>query len=205
MASAVERTRRAEEAAQRIINYRESLGDRLLPTLHLAIDGFNQLLAGLGPQDWAKLCYHSRGEIPVPTQVTYAILEICLHKWDIQSKLETGAHLSPEVVRTLVEHIEDYMHWAFAIESDPAKPRHYFFKLTGAVTGDQDIVFDGQRARLAGTDSLPVDDAFHCNAENFLLLMCGRIKFSEAVADGRLVPEGSGELTREFTRWSQAI
>ncbi len=43
-ASASERTLRAEEAAQRVITYRESLGERLLPALHVAIDGLHQLL-----------------------------------------------------------------------------------------------------------------------------------------------------------------
>jgi uncharacterized protein (TIGR03083 family) len=204
-ALAAERTLRAEDAAQRVITYRESLGDHLLPTLHLAIDGFNQLLASLGAQDWDKRCYHPRGEIPAQNLVTYAILEVCLHQWDIQSKLEADAHLSAEGVRSLIEHIQEYMHWAFGIDADFAEPRRYRFQLTGAVSDEKDLVIDGQQARLASTDSPAVDAVFRCDAENFLLLMCGRIKFSDAVAGGLLVPEDSGELPGEFVRWSQAI
>jgi uncharacterized protein (TIGR03083 family) len=204
-ASAEERAQRAEEAAQRVINYRESLGDQLLPTLHQNINGFNQLLDSLRAQDWDKLCYHGRGEIPIPTQVTYAILEVCLHRWDIQSKLEPGAHLSGEGLQYLLEHLEEYMHWAFIVGPDFAESRHYRFQLTGAVSDVKDIVIDGQQARLADPHGSSVDAVFRCDAEDFLLLVCGRTKFPEAVANGILVPEGDAEVPGEFTRWSQAI
>jgi uncharacterized protein (TIGR03083 family) len=204
-ASAAERTLRAEDAAQRIIAYRESLGDRLLPTLHAAIDEFNQLLNSLSAQDWDKLCYHPRAEIPAQNLVTYAVLEVCLHRWDIQSKLEGEAHLSAEGLRTLIEHLQEYMHWTFAIDSEIAKPRRYRFRLTGAVSDDKDVVIGGQQARLADVDSPEVDAVFRCDAENFLLLMCGRIKFSDALAGSLLEPEDGGGLPGEFSRWSQAI
>jgi hypothetical protein len=177
----------------------------LLPTLHGAIGAFNQLLDSLGPQDWDKLCYHGRGEIPIPTQVTYAILEVCLHRWDIQSKLEASAHLSAEGLGYLLEHLPEYIHWAFVVGPDLAESRRYRFRLTGAVSGEKDVIIDNQQARLANPDSPSVDAAFRCDAQDFLLLVCGRIKFSEAVASRILVPEGTGGLPRELTRWSPAI
>ena len=204
-ASAAERALRAEDAAQRTIDYRESLGDRLLPTLHAAIDEFNQLLNSLSAQDWNKLCYHPRAEIPAQNLITYAVLEVCLHHWDIQSKLEADAHLSAEGVQTLIEHLQEYMHWTFAIDSEIAKPRRYRFRLKGAVSDDKDVVIGGQQARLADAHNLEVDAVFRCDAENFLLLMCGRIKFSDAVVGGLLEPEDGGGLPVEFSRWSQAI
>jgi uncharacterized protein (TIGR03083 family) len=204
-ASAADRILRAEDAAQRIIAYRESRGDRLLPVLYASIDGFNQLLDSLGVQDWDKLCYHPRAEIPAQNLVTYAVLEVCLHQWDIQSKLEADAHLAAEGVRTLIEHLQEYLHWTFAIGSEVEQPRCYRFRLTGAVSDEKDLVIDGQQTRLAGSGDPSAVTAFKCDAENFLLLMCGRIKFSDAVAGGLLAPVDGGELPRELSRRSQAI
>ena len=203
-ASASERTLRAEEAAQRVITYRESLGDRLLPSLHVAIDGLHQVFAGMGAQDWDHLCYHPRGEIPAKNLVTYAILEACLHKWDIQSKLEASAPLLDGSLRTLIEHIQEFMHWAFVTGPEFADAKRFRFRLTGEVSDEKDVVIDGQ-ARLADEDGRPVDAVFRCDAGSFLLLMCGRINFSDAVAAGLVVSEGNAESAGEYSHWFQAI
>ena len=203
-ASSAERVLRAEEAAHRVVTYREYLGDRLLPTLHTAVDGFNQLLAGMGAQDWEKLCYHGRGEIPAQNLVTYAILEACLHKWDIQSKLEANAQLSSGGSRALIEHIEEFMHWAFVTRPEFTGPRRYRFRLTGEISLGKEVIIDCQ-AHLAGNDGRAVDAVFECNAESLLLLMCGRINFSDALAGGLLVIEGNDEMASAYSVWSQAI
>ncbi len=203
-ASASERTLLAEGAAQRVVASRESLGDRLLPTLRTAIDGFNQLLTSMDTQDWDKLCYHGRGVIPAQNLVTYAILEACLHKWDIQSKLEDGVELSGEGSRALIEHMQEFMHWTFVTGPDFIEPRRYRFRLTGEVSDEKDVVINGQ-ARLADNDGRPVDAVFRCDGGSFLLLMCGRINFSDAVSDGLLVPEGNVGPASAFSDWSQAI
>ena len=203
-ASSAERVLRAEEAAHRVIIYRESLGDCLLPTLHTVVDGFNKLLAGLGTQDWDKLCYHGRGEIPTQNLITYAILEACLHKWDIQSKLEANAQLSSGGSRALIEHIEEFMHWAFVIGPEFTGPRRYRFRLTGEISLGKEIIIDRQ-AHLAGNDGRAVDAVFECNAESFLLFMCGRINFSDALAGGLLVIEGNDEMASAYSDWGQAI
>lgn len=203
-ASATERTLRAEEAAQRVVDYREGLGDRLMPTLGTAIDGFIQLLASVGSRDWDKLCYHGRGEIPAQTLVTYAILEACLHKWDIQSKLEDEARLSADGLRALIEHIQEFMHWTFLMEPSFAESKRFRFRLTGAISDDKEVIIDG-KAHLAGDDGRAVDAVFECDAESFLLLICGRIKFSEAISGGLLVPEGNRESASEYSHWFPAI
>lgn len=203
-ASASERTLLAEAAAQRVVSYRQSLGDLLLPNLHVAIDGFNQLLDSMGAQDWDRLCYHGRGEIPAQRLVTYAILEACLHRWDIQSKLEDGAELSGEGLGALIEHMPEFMHWTFVTGPDFTEPRRYRFRLTGEVSLEKEIVFDGQ-AHLADNDGRPVNAVFQCDAGSFLLLMCGRINFSDAVARGLLVLEGNKEMTSVYRDWVQAI
>ena len=203
-ASSSERTQRAEEAAQRVVTYRKSLGDRLLPTLRMAMDGFSQLLASMGTQDWNKLCYHGRGEIPAQSLVTYAILEACLHKWDIQSKLEDGTQLSGESLRALIEHIQEFMHWTFVTGSESADAKRYRFLLSGEISDEKEVIIHGQ-ARLARNDGSPVNGVFRCDAGSFLLLMCGRINFSDAVADGLFIAEGTGELASESGNWFQAI
>ena len=203
-ASSAERALRAEEAAHRVVTYRESLGDCLLPTLHAAVDGFSQLLVGMGTQDWDKLCYHGRGEIPAQNLITYAILEACLHKWDIQSKLEAKAQLSSGGSRALIEHIEEFMHWAFVIGPEFTGPRRYRFRLTGEISLGKEVIID-RHAHLADNDSWAVDAVFECTAESLLLLMCGRINFADALAGGLLVIEGNDEMARAYSDWGQAI
>ena len=45
------------------------------------------------------------------------------------------------------------------------------------------------------------DAIFRCDTSNYLLLMFGRLQVEHAVADGRLVVEGSLERAKNFNNW----
>src|SRR5688572_23471470 len=85
----------AEPIAQGAIAMRESVGDKLLATFQANTNSLNQLLAGLEPDHWETPCYHPWQIIPARQFLALQLQELTLHEWDIRSRLEPEAPLSP--------------------------------------------------------------------------------------------------------------
>lgn len=196
---AVDTASRMAANAQRAIDFRESLGEQLLPTFVSKSDDLNQLLAGLGPQDWEKLCYHPARTIPVQTFLNLAITELVVHEWDIRSRLEPPAHLSEKSLPAIVDLISVFVVGRlFQPGSKLTTTVRYRFELTGAVQGSHDIVVENGAARMEPAGTAAADVTFRCDTETFVLLAYGRIKFDTAVADGLITVEGDRDLATQF-------
>ena len=67
----------------------------MLPTFARRCQDLDGLLAGLGEQDWDKPCFHNAAIISAATYVDLRITEVVIHEWDVKSRLEPEAEVSP--------------------------------------------------------------------------------------------------------------
>jgi uncharacterized protein (TIGR03083 family) len=83
----------AEPLAQMALTTREQLGDQVLTTFEATLTRLNALLAGVGPQEWERLCYHPWRLMPVQQFLAMSVQELVLHGWDIRSRLAPATSL----------------------------------------------------------------------------------------------------------------
>ena len=78
--------------------------------------------------------------------------------------------------------------------------------MTGALSGQWDIVVEGDQAHIGPTaDATPANVTFACDGETFALMMCGRIGFDAALSDKRLIPTGDMAAVQAFKQWFQGV
>ena len=133
--------------AQRAVAFRESLGADLLPAFSARCGSLDELLAGLGPLDWEKPCYHPLAPTSVRTFVDLRLTELVIHEWDIRSRLDASAHVSVDSLPAAMDLIPGFVVGRlFQPGTGGASAVRYRFDLTGAVPGSHDIVIEDGRA-----------------------------------------------------------
>ena len=87
-----------------------------------------------------------------------------------------------------------------------ATPIRYRFAFTGALSGQWDVVVEGDQAHIGpAADATPANVTFACERETFALLICRRIGFDAALGDKRLIPTGDMAGAQEFKQWFQGV
>ena len=193
--------------AQSAIDLRRSLGERLLPAFCERYDWLNDLVQGIGPEDWDKPCYHTAMIRPVESFMPTIIAESAVHEWDIRSTVETSPALSPGTVPVLMEKIRgNRLPWSipFETKSAPSGTICYRFELTGTFPGWRDVIVENGKARMEVTGDATANVSIRCQSESFVLLMYGRLTLDSASAAGLAQVEGDGELVSSFDRWLKA-
>jgi len=196
----------AEDGGQRMIARRKQLGDQLLVTFEATDQALNRLLAGLSPQDWERPCYHPGGLFPIRRFMDFRLGELVIHGWDIRSRFEPKAPLSPETLPVLLDVLTAMTSgWAFWPGAKLATPVRYRFAVTGAVSATIDIVVAGDKARIDEASDVPPDVTLRCEAETYVLVRYGRLSLVDALATGRVVAEGDQALAAAFGQWFRGI
>jgi hypothetical protein len=139
----------------------------------------------LSPEDWEKRCYHERGNRPAQSFIMAAINELAIHGWDIRSKLELSARLSPEVMPLLMNRIRQRFRSPrsadFLLGSKlPARLR-YHFEITRVVPGKEDIVVEGDTCWIEPAADTTADATLQYDTEIFILLMNRRMKLDSLI------------------------
>ena len=191
----------APSVAESAQAYRASLGHTVLATFRENTADLLDLFDGLDAQDWEKPCYHPGAIYPARTFLSLRMMELSLHGWDIRSRLEPPAQLSPASVRIIVELIPDFLGWLFSPTDQLLKPVRFRFRLSGAVEGFRDIVVLGDQAVVETEGSLAADLDFRADAQNFVLLLFGRLIFKDAIAAGQMKVSGDRGRCRQFAQW----
>ena len=75
----------SEMIAQGALSLRERLGDGLLDTFHERYQQLFELLDSMAPDDYAKPCWHPRGDTTVADFVDLVVNELAIHGWDALS------------------------------------------------------------------------------------------------------------------------
>ncbi len=200
----------AEPIAQGAIAMRETVGERLLATFEVTNHSLNQLLAGLGPNDWETPCYHPWQIIPARQFLALQLQELTLHEWDIRSSLEPEAHLATEGLPAIMELISEastngFLRWAFRPHSNLNAAVRYRFELTGTVPSRIDIVIHGDQVSLEESSADPANVTLQCDTATYVLVVYGRLSLEDALATGRLVVEGDQMLAMAFSQSFKGI
>jgi uncharacterized protein (TIGR03083 family) len=190
---------------QAAIDLRRSLGQKLLPTFNERYDWLNDMLKGIGPEDWDKPCYHAAGIRSVESFIPTIFAELALHEWDIRSTLEPSPPVSEKSIPVLMEKIPGNRGrpWSISFPDMPNAlgPIRYRFELTGIGAKKLDVVVEASSTRLEPAVEAAASVSVICDTSAFVLLMYGRLTLGSAMAADRLVAEGDPDLISAFDRW----
>jgi hypothetical protein len=171
-----------------------------------AWEPFPPFIATLTAQDWHQPCYHSFGIVPVHSLAHAGLFELAIHGWDIRSALTPSAPLSPDVLPALLDFFAECPHWFFLPAARLSTPIRYRFAFTGALSGQWDVVVEGDQAHIGhAADATPANATFACEMETFVLLISGRMGFDAALGDKRLIPTGDMVVAQAFKQWFQGV
>jgi hypothetical protein len=193
--------------AREAIALRERLGEQVLPTFRAQMDQFLTCLAQLRPHEWERPAYSALRVVPLRHYPFVMLAEIVLHTWDIRSRLEPAAQLSPESVAALVQQLPPRLAWggpdgaALRQGADLALPGRYRWEVTPVVPRRYDIIGEDGVYRIVRASETTADVTFHGGAETFVLVLYGRLPLEAALARGRLRTEGEPGRVAAFARW----
>jgi hypothetical protein len=162
----------------------------------------NRWLASLGSQDWEKPhFFNSLGIAPLRFRPAVRLFELVLHGWDIRSRLEPDVHLSAESLPVLLELVcGPLMRWLFRPGRRLLAPIRYRFALAGAGARDTNIVVAGDTVSIEPAGTAVAHITCHGDTETFVLIMAGRFRLPDALAQGRLAAEGEMEWVDTFAQ-----
>ena len=174
----------------------EGLAAYLIQRLEETVEVFN----GVGPKDWDKLCYWPPGPEPVRTLLDQRIAELTMHTWDIRSVLDDEYHLSVDAVRALIDGVDRAVRRAFRPDPSLVRPLTHRFVVSGPAATSRDIVIAADGATVGPAGGQEPDVTFQCDGETYVLVMYGRVKVMDALADGRLTFDGDPAVAAGFGR-----
>ena len=178
--------------------YRQNLGDGLLPAFTRHFEQLAGLLEGLTPDDYEKTCFYHSGNRPLWTLADLTVQELAVHAWDIQSRTEPGTPLSPESQPVLLDRVVQRPQPALALPQTAAGPARLRFELSGAVSRAYDLTLSAEATAIAPAGREPAAATLACDAETFILMLYRRLDTAGALADGRITLSGDGDLARAF-------
>ena len=186
--------------AQVAIDFRASLGGKVLAAYNDSRVRFDEVFAEVTEADRDKPCYHAAGTISVETYLNLRLTELIVHEWDIRSRLERAPEMSAESLPSIIE-----MFPVFVVgrlfdpgTSMPTSAR-LRFELTGAAPGSYDIVAGGgQKAYMEPASDKSPDTIFGCDTQTFVLLVYRRLSLEKLMAAGLMVVSGDTSLTAHF-------
>ncbi len=192
--------------AQQAIEYRQRAGEEeLLKSFNEGYRQLNQLLSGLGDDDWGKPCFHRRGVLPVHDYVALRLQELAIHGWDIRSAFDQAAGLAEESLPALVGRVPRWLTNTFAADPGLPAPLRFRFDVAGPAPVHQDVLVNRDSFRLEPVADAPADITFRCGTSNYLLLIYGRLNQDRAMQAGNLEIEGNRELAAVFGSLFQGV
>jgi uncharacterized protein (TIGR03083 family) len=191
--------------AQLSVARRQELGKELLPTFDATSTQLQQVLAGVYPQAWETACYHLAGVLPVRFFVDLRLTELVMHGWDICSRVEPGATLTPASLPAFLDVLTTAIGWAFWPGTPLPRPVRYRFVLTGTPDRCLDIVVSKEGARLQASSTDHSHVLYRCCPETFVLVMYGRLSMTDALAQGRVHVDGDTTLVTAFSQCFRGV
>ena len=184
--------------AGRAVSMRESLGDGLVDAFAAQCRRLDELLVGVGDDDWDKPCYHPAAMLTVGRYLNLRLTEMAVHEWDIRSGLEAGARLPDVVMPAVLELLPGFVVGRL-FQPGAGLERAVRFRFELSDGGAYDIVAGGGELRMEGAlPEVGAEVVFRCDASTFALLAYGRFGVAGAVAAGDLVVAGDRGLAGRF-------
>ena len=191
----------ADFIARMAKEYAHSADADLSDAFTSSVDRLNGILASMEDDDWSKECWSFRGLQPASNYVTIRISEVVIHSWDIRFPSDPEASLAPESVPVVLERLPVWLNsLGLADFKSSQTPARYRFQTTGAADFQRDVVTGGDDNKVEDAQGEPTA-TLSCDADVLALLVWGRLKPGQVLADGRLslsAGTGSGD---EFAAW----
>jgi hypothetical protein len=193
----------AAPVAQRAIALRRELGDTLLERLRGANRQVEAAFDQVGPADWSRLCFRPTGAETLLDVLGMFIIEMAVHRWDVESPVDAAASLAREPLPLMVERYARRPRW-WELDlppNHPPLPARFRFDLTDVDVSGTDFVLsaDGEKySEAAGDGEMAATVHLRCDAETFVLVAYGRISPAAATSQGRLTVSGCQEWADIF-------
>ena len=178
--------------------YRDFLGNLILPTFVRRFEALSQVLESLTPDDYEKPCFYHSGNRPVWTLADLTVQELAVHAWDIQSRTEPGTPLSPESQPILLERVVQRPQPALPLGLTSGSPAILRFQLSGAVDRAYDFILTPDATRIEVAGDAPAATTLSCDTGTFVLALYRRLSFADAMSDGRVSLSGDEGMARAF-------
>ncbi|MCI0900810.1 MAG: SCP2 sterol-binding domain-containing protein, partial [Chloroflexi bacterium] len=140
------------------------------------------------------------GPEPVRTLLDQRIAELTMHTWDIRSVLDDEYHFSADAVRALIDGVDRAVRRAFRPDPSLVKPLCHRFVVSGPAATSRVIIIAAHGATVGPAGGQEPDVTFQCDGETYVLVMYGRVKVVDALADGRLTFDGDPAVAVGFGR-----
>lgn len=151
--------------------------------------------------DWSTQCWGLRELRPAETYVTTRLSEVVIHSWDIRFPSNPKAGLSPDCVAPVLERLPVWLNELGLADFRTSQPSaRYRFQTTGSAGFLRDVVIEEQNNRVEEAREEPTA-TFTCHADFLALLVWGRLKPGDLLADGRLTTMPGKGNGKEFTTW----
>jgi len=190
----------AKNISERAQATREQQGEALVSYLNQRLVETVEVFNSVGPNDWDMLCYWPPGPMAVRTLLDQRIAELTMHTWDIRSVLDDEFHLSGDAVQVLIDGVDRAARRAFRPDPSLSQPISHRFVIEGPVADRRDVVISADGAVVGPAGSEEPDVTFQCDGETYVLVMYGRLKVMDALAEGRLTFDGNPESAVGFGR-----
>jgi uncharacterized protein (TIGR03083 family) len=152
-------------------------------------------LERIGPGDYAKPVYYMGGPWPLSFFLAAADNELAIHLWDMQSRLDPQARLSPEARSVLPSFYWSATSWMLHLPKDTKGT-------VSVVLTDPNAAFwwkieGGHATTGRGVPESP-DVTINTDSGTFALMLAGRTSFDDATRNNSLNVEGREDLARRF-------
>lgn len=180
--------------------YRDFLGNLILPTFVRRFEALSQVLESITPDDFEKPCFYHSGNRSVWTLADLTVQELAVHAWDIQSRTQPGTLLSPESQPVLLERVVQRPQPAVPLAQTAAGPSTLRFQLSGAVSRAYDFTLTPDTTRIILAGDAPAAATLSCDTETFILALYRRLSFADALSAGHISVSGDESLAHAFAR-----
>ena len=183
---------------RRAVELRQELGEGLLAEFARVNGEFNRVLALVQPDDWDKPCFHRLRPETVRSKADIRIAELAMHEWDMRWALNPDATLAEDSLPGLVNASGRAVRRAF--RADPSRTRavRYRFELTGPTASSVDVALAPEGVGFEIEATADPDVVFRCASATYAMVIFGRWKLPDVIANGRLTAEGAPEMVRAF-------
>lgn len=190
---------------QQTIRTRDRLGARLMPAFRSRFQTLSDLMSGLSPQQWDLPCsfFHYRGGKQPAYAFLYLIIqELAIHGWDIRSRFDETATLSPASLPPLMDRIPKRSGFArFPLDTVRWPQVRYRFDLREDGGKQYDLMVEAGIPRMAPSGDAPADVTLNCDQALFALMMYKRLTLEPAISQKRLTVEGDRALVTVLDQW----
>ena len=183
---------------RRAVALRQELGDGLLAEFARVNGEFNRVLALVQPDDWDKLCFHRLRPETVRSKADIRIAELALHEWDMRWALDPDATLAEESLPGVVNASGRAVRRAFRADPSRASAVRYRFELSGPTASSVDVVLSPDGVGFEIEAAAEADVVFRCASATYAMLIFGRWKLPDVLANGKLTAEGDTALIQAF-------